>query len=549
MDIRIQKRILELCGSLRESLNYVKSADAAGAYAVLCDCYDAVASIGKSAEREFPAPLRDEYRAVCDSLLAALEEVNEAVQTGVSTKEALRKTRNALRVLTEKLEKETQIEKKGKIIFFMCVYNTPAGYLREAVNSILGQSDPDLLLLILDHGSTDGTTARILRKFAGEDDRILLFRCEKNMHLNPEDDPDAFRAWKDLWDRVGRESGAEYFAVLDSDDAYCPDFSKEMYAAAKACGAELTVCGTTMVGEDGAVLRERIPPEFLTRRHAMRDTDFIGLYGPLRTLWDKLYSMRWWEWFFGAFFSMVGTNGSDTLISLELMRKIDCLATVPKSLHRYRVRRKSVSHRSPNFSRVERGVQLYLEGTETANSYHCLSPKVRIFLEQVFLSHINDLLDLIGLRAEQDPGGAGILLRRILDEPLYRAACAQIPAGLRSVAGCAAALLPLRGREALEAALDRPRGEGFLSETQKMRDAFEARRYPEALSADTALLLERPLDRTALLYRMKIVNALSGPAAGEETSFAVLAGKLCPDDGEIRREAENLIGKIRGERP
>ena len=46
----------------------------------------------------------------------------------------------------------------------MPVYNT-AAYLREAVESILAQTDPDFELLLIDDGSTDGSL-ELLEEYA-----------------------------------------------------------------------------------------------------------------------------------------------------------------------------------------------------------------------------------------------------------------------------------------------------------------------------------------------------------------------------------------------
>lgn len=145
---------------------------------------------------------------------------------------------------------------QAKAVFMMVVYDTPESWLRQAIESVLQQTCPDLYLLIQDNGST-GRTAEILREYAGRDTRIVLFRNEVNNAMTPEENA----AWWNLVCRYTLELESEYFAVLDSDDSYAPDFLEVMYQIATEKQADLVVCGTTMVDESGEkTLRERLPP-------------------------------------------------------------------------------------------------------------------------------------------------------------------------------------------------------------------------------------------------------------------------------------------------
>lgn len=136
--------------------------------------------------------------------------------------------------------------RQAKAVFMMVVYDTPESWLRQAIESVLHQTCPDLYFLIQDNGST-GRTAEILREYAGRDTRIVLFRNEVNNAMTPEENA----AWWNLVCRYTLELESEYFAVLDSDDSYAPDFLEVMYQIATEKQADLVVCGTTMVDESG----------------------------------------------------------------------------------------------------------------------------------------------------------------------------------------------------------------------------------------------------------------------------------------------------------
>jgi len=88
------------------------------------------------------------------------------------------------------------------ITVLMCVYNGEP-YLREAIDSVLGQSFGDFELLIVDDGSTDGS---VLTVTGISDPRIRLLKNEKNLGL------------VESRNRGIANSSGKYVAILDCDD-------------------------------------------------------------------------------------------------------------------------------------------------------------------------------------------------------------------------------------------------------------------------------------------------------------------------------------------
>lgn len=104
--------------------------------------------------------------------------------------------------------KQTTIDAEPKISVIMPVWNGET-YLREAVESILGQSFRDFEFLILDDGSTDSTPA-ILAEYARRDPRIRIIPLDHQgivIALN----------------RGVDEARAEWIARMDSDDIARPE--------------------------------------------------------------------------------------------------------------------------------------------------------------------------------------------------------------------------------------------------------------------------------------------------------------------------------------
>lgn len=90
-----------------------------------------------------------------------------------------------------------------KVSVLMPVYNTPEGYLRAAVESILAQTFEDFEFIIVDDGSTNNAEAVVL---SYSDSRIQYVKNEKNLGVT------ATR------NRLVGLSHGEYLALMDSDD-------------------------------------------------------------------------------------------------------------------------------------------------------------------------------------------------------------------------------------------------------------------------------------------------------------------------------------------
>jgi len=83
-----------------------------------------------------------------------------------------------------------------------------AAFLRQAIDSVLGQSLQDFELLVIDDASTDGTDA-LLRQYS--DPRLRYLRNPRN--LGPEGN----------WNRCLDEAQGDYIKLLPQDDVLAPD--------------------------------------------------------------------------------------------------------------------------------------------------------------------------------------------------------------------------------------------------------------------------------------------------------------------------------------
>lgn len=114
-----------------------------------------------------------------------------------------------------------------EISIVMPAYNAQ-DYIREAIDSIIGQSFTNFECIIVDDGSTDNTRD-IIQSY--DDKRIILLENEHDFigSLN--------------WGL--RESKGRYIARMDTDDVMQPDRLKIQYAIMEQ-EPSITVCGTWM---------------------------------------------------------------------------------------------------------------------------------------------------------------------------------------------------------------------------------------------------------------------------------------------------------------
>ncbi len=122
----------------------------------------------------------------------------------------------------------TEQTKKPQISLIISVYNTQL-YIRECLDSVLGQTFTDWELIIIDDGSTDGSPA-IIDEYARHDKRLRV------VHKQNSGKPDSCNL------AIKMIRGA-YVGFLDSDDWIEPVYLETLYAAIQTPGVDFSSCG------------------------------------------------------------------------------------------------------------------------------------------------------------------------------------------------------------------------------------------------------------------------------------------------------------------
>lgn len=132
----------------------------------------------------------------------------------------------------------------GAVSIIIPCYNGER-FIREAVDCALGQSWPNLEVIVVDDGSTDGSAAVL----ASYGDRIRVVRQEN-------------RGLPAARNSGIRASRGQFLCFLDADDYLTTEFAQRMARALQSSGAAIAYCGWQNIGAQGRSNKPHVPPDF-----------------------------------------------------------------------------------------------------------------------------------------------------------------------------------------------------------------------------------------------------------------------------------------------
>lgn len=132
----------------------------------------------------------------------------------------------------------------GCISVIMPCYNAEQ-YLREAIDCVLNQTYPEVELIVIDDGSTDGSKA-ILHEYGDK----IVFMEQQNQGPYPARN-----------NGIARARG-EFVAFLDADDYWTLDCLENLHAGLVGSEAVLAYCGWQNVGIEDKRGEPYIPPDY-----------------------------------------------------------------------------------------------------------------------------------------------------------------------------------------------------------------------------------------------------------------------------------------------
>ncbi len=205
-----------------------------------------------------------------------------------------------------------------KISVIVPVYKAEK-YIEACTAAILGQTEPDLELLLVDDGSPDESGA-ICDRLADTDERIRVIH-------KPNGGASSAR------NRGLSEATGRYVMFCDSDDRPAENWCKELLNAMEAGGADLCVCGYYCV-KDGKTVRESV---IRSEDGKPVDTDLWTLFDirQLNTPWNKIFRRSALE-ANALRFDETMTDGEDQYFNLRYLEKAgQRIRILPQALYYY----------------------------------------------------------------------------------------------------------------------------------------------------------------------------------------------------------------------
>ena len=156
------------------------------------------------------------------------------------------------------------------------VYNVEK-YIDRCIKSVLAQTAKDLELILVDDGSTD-KSGDICRKYESRDSRIRYIRTDNHGVSHARN--------------TGIENArGEYIGFVDGDDSVAPDMYEQLIGAARSNDAEVVICDSTTVYDDGKTEEDTLPNivdgELLTKATLTPEKLSYMAGGACRCLYSK----------------------------------------------------------------------------------------------------------------------------------------------------------------------------------------------------------------------------------------------------------------------
>lgn len=157
-------------------------------------------------------------------------------------------------------------------------------YLQESLDSVLGQSYPDLELIAVDDASPDACGS-IIDEYAARDPRVTAVHLAHNLGLGPARNAGLARATGD------------YLIFLDGDDTLAPGALQAITDRLKATGSpDVLVYDYARIFWSGELVRNRLSHRLSQEGPAsFRLADRPTLLGMLPAVWNKAYRREYVE--------------------------------------------------------------------------------------------------------------------------------------------------------------------------------------------------------------------------------------------------------------
>jgi len=269
-------------------------------------------------------------------------------------------------------------------VIFLTIANNAEKTIKRCIDSVLGQEYSNLIYYVCDNGSED-STRRIIEGYATNDTRVVPVCFNDN-------------GWRliDLVSTILLEHEDGFFAVLDADDEYKPDFLTKMLSFMYENDLDLAACGSDSLD---AVTSELISKKELGCDLVLAGRGFLDKFMIYRRyihdFWGKVYTLPTLR---KAYIEYKRSNAASPTIgrNFELfnymaLKSLKRAGVFGESLHKYYV---SPSSQSSRFypGQIEASVSVYHTAKEYLQSFGAVDKITQDYLYAIYLGHLYEVL-------------------------------------------------------------------------------------------------------------------------------------------------------------
>ena len=218
---------------------------------------------------------------------------------------------------------ETVNEKqKPAVSVIVPIYNVEK-YLRQCLNSIVGQTLNDLEIILINDGSKDGSL-EIIKAYAEKDRRIKVI-----------DKPN--EGYGKTMNRGIEAATGEYIGIVESDDWIAPDMYETLYGIAKQHNVDVAKSSFFLFDDKSGdkQLPSREPAEDAEKVIIPRQNTAIFCFKP--SVWSAIYRREFLNNYNIRFLETPGASFQDTSFSFKVLAMANTVYFTMKPLVYYRV--------------------------------------------------------------------------------------------------------------------------------------------------------------------------------------------------------------------
>ncbi len=247
---------------------------------------------------------------------------------------------------------------KTSISVIIPVYNS-AEFLEKCVSSVICQTLTDIQLILVDDGSTDGSSG-LCDAMAKNDNRIVV------IHQENSGASEARNAGLSL-------AEGEYISFVDSDDSIDCEMLQTLYECVKKHDADIATCNFRAISGDS--VRENVGKmsDGIKNFEPLDMYEFNRSFGQQSSifLWNSIYRRSIIEDNRLSFISMKKVFSEDQLFNLCFYAVAKRACYINKSMYNYIIRQNSLCHTAGKIGIIDKRITLVRELNSFLKSRKC----------------------------------------------------------------------------------------------------------------------------------------------------------------------------------